>query len=1317
MTIIQKKYLQLAPQSEFLRDVVVLAQAWKKTHTAIRKHNWYSDMLELDCSTIDLERQLGIWAEALTHKDFAPDFMRLVPAPKNSRWEFPTDPEKIRLDVLDILGTDAERLGRNDPNIQFDAWRVAETESKGHKTREQKLRPLAHLSVRDQTLATAVMLCLADAVESAQGDTSERDGIKAQRAGVFSYGNRLHCRWEPSAKLRSRASFGWGNSRTYSQYFQDYRIFLARPRGVCAELATQVTTGHELFVVSLDIKSFFDCIDRDALIRQLEQIYTEFAERFNLPASLAADNEFWEITKRVFSWKWMPDDVQHAPLIAQGSPLPTGLPQGLIASGFLANAYMVGFDRLMGEAINDSNLSNKFIIRDYCRYVDDIRLVVEARSKDAEALETNISSFVGELLTRHCKQIGANATLLLNSGKTAVTPYKSISAQNNLSALMELLQEAISGTFDLDSLAQAAGGLDGLLWMAEQLEDPQSRKNSSLDLANIAVPNTDVRDDTVKRFVATRIASALRMRLAMTDTEGTPDNEAVVDDEVNAGIALSHEFEAMARKLIKCWADNPALALLLRVGLDLFPHPRLLGPVLDALECKLYAIPRKDNETADHEVKVAEYVAADLLRAGASETGYREDAEYPDAANISQYRRDLAIFARRVLIERESHSPWYLRQQALLFLASVGDHLAASTTSSDHPDHYSRLHQAMIYSPCRDNDLEIALPLALVGQQLSPNPDRFAAWLNECLRTSRDTEIIRRSVLTVALNRPDLIQTAIRIRTGKSASWRQFVPASLKASRNGATKKSLRLDKDARLPLLRLISAPLNPFSQENGLLALAQALLEKPDVEQVLSAGLHIGEIVARCKDWSRIQSLPAHEPNFLEITFDRDQGIDPLYEPPPWVESDVAWLYGLGRILRACITGEFDFTAGRYLTTEDASRYYGLRSTWFKRRFGLLNTGRGLLDEPAPISPWLSSLLSVLLQWPGTDIRGESAAKLLCAKTRVEILDLIQERIAVQRALYGGQSGTPMYVVPTQEDLPSVARPMRIAVVQPMLPRRDQFNAKDPCRWSPKLMAQHRRHLAEVCRLTHQKLKTWVSAQQDGADEDRKREPMVDLILFPELSVHPQHITHLRALSDKVKASIFAGLTFIQPPKHKAPINQGLWLIRTENPGGGRTLQYAWQGKKHPTTLEDKMGVKGHRPHQVLVEFPIGSHSPTRVAAAICFDATDLALVADLRERSDVFLVAALNQDVQTFDNMVAALHFHMYQPVVLANMGEFGGSTAQAPLPKYDRLISHVHGGNQVAVSVFEIDPSLFKMDSKPKPARELKTPPAGYKGRPV
>ena len=94
---------------------------------------------------------------------------------------------------------------------------------------------------------------------------------------------------------------------------------------------------------------------------------------------------------------------------------------------------------------------------------------------------------------------------------------------------------------------------------------------------------------------------------------------------------------------------------------------------------------------------------------------------------------------------------------------------------------------------------------------------------------------------------------------------------------------------------------------------------------------------------------------------------------------------------------------------------------------------------------------------------------------------------------------------------------------------------------------------------------------------------------------------------------------------------------------------------------------------------------------------------------------MVAALNQDVQTFDNMVAPLRFHMYQPVTLANSGEFGGSTAQMPMPKHDRLIAHVHGNQQVAVSVFEVDTSAFKTTAPNPPSIPVKTPPAGYKGR--
>ncbi|MNP63186.1 hypothetical protein D3C76_1585540 [compost metagenome] len=102
-------------------------------------------------------------------------------------------------------------------------------------------------------------------------------------------------------------------------------------------------------------------------------------------------------------------------------------------------------------------------------------------------------------------------------------------------------------------------------------------------------------------------------------------------------------------------------------------------------------------------------------------------------------------------------------------------------------------------------------------------------------------------------------------------------------------------------------------------------------------------------------------------------------------------------------------------------------------------------------------------------------------------------------------------------------------------------------------------------------------------------------------------------------------------------------------------------------------------------------------------------------MRDVSDVFVIAAMNQDVNTFDNMVSALHYHMYQPIILANSGEFGGSTVQAPLKKHERQIAHVHGNNQVAVCMFEIDASIFKSVNQPATSPQRKTPPAGYRGR--
>lgn len=1087
---------------------------------------------------------------------------------------------------------------------------------------------------------------------------------------------------------------------------------------------TQLAPRRELFVVSLDIKSFFDHVDLAALLTELRQIEAEFRTSHGLPVRQGADDAFWQRTARIFDWRWKDEEHQHAGLIVGPGQikLDLGLPQGLVASGFLANAYLVRFDKdLHQAAAQGADIGDEVKLLDYCRYVDDMRLVVEARSGPGgmgqSAVLERVKAYVTRALEAHCQRIAAHLVLELSPHKCTITAYRAISAQSHMSALMEMLNAELSGTFDLESLVQAAGGLDGLLWMSDQIDDVADPKPSRLSLATVAVQNTDVRDDTVKRFVATRLAQLMRHRLAMTDTEARIDSGDTLNERVTNGRVLAHEFESTARKFIKCWADNPALALLLRCGLDLFPHPRLLAPVAEALGVKLFDAPRGLNAAKQREVLVAEYVLADLLRAGAVETGFRDAEEYPEGVDVVGYREELGAFARRILSDRPE-SPWYLLQQARLYLASIGDLSITSTTGTDVAElqPYAALQRAAMYEQVHGADLKAALPLALIAQQLHPNPRRFGTWLADGLRRTSDEALQADVLRTLSLNRPDLVMAALNGR--KAPAWRRLVPRAVTdVSRRTVSARRASPTLRSVVPLLHLMLEQNNLFGQENSILLLTATLLRHPGIEDRLANGLSAGDIVLRCEDWERIPALPASN-GFLSVHALESSELDsPLYGNPPWVASDRAWLYGLGRVLRAALTGEFDFTSRRFLVTEDVGRYTGLRSTWFKRRFGLLNSGRGLLDEPGPVSPWLSGLLSTLLQWPGVEFRANDAAAAGHVRTAAELLSLVESRIAVQRALFGSRSQTPMYVVPVDDHAPLEDRPLRVAIVQPMRPRRDEFDSKDPLHWTPGVLAEHRRHLAEVCRLTYQKLKTWSSAGAAARGNGEDSGPVVDVVLFPELAVHPEHISYLRRLSDKLRANIFTGLTFLHSSKAGGVVNQGLWLIRTESPGHGRSFQYVWQGKLHPMKLEAKMGVKGYRPHITLVELPIGAKTRTRIAAAICYDATDLDLVADLRDRSDMFLVAALNQDVQTFDNMIAALHFHMYQPVVLANSGEFGGSTAQVPLPKHERLVAHVHGSHQVAVSVFEVDPSLFKSTSTAKVAKEPKSPPAGYKGRPL
>lgn len=165
---------------------------------------------------------------------------------------------------------------------------------------------------------------------------------------------------------------------------------------------------------------------------------------------------------------------------------------------------------------------------------------------------------------------------------------------------------------------------------------------------------------------------------------------------------------------------------------------------------------------------------------------------------------------------------------------------------------------------------------------------------------------------------------------------------------------------------------------------------------------------------------------------------------------------------------------------------------------------------------------------------------------------------------------------------------------------------------------------------------------------------------------------------------------------------VNSALWVIPVWTRAHGLQMLLRRQGKEHLAPVEQKLNtggtlLQGFRPSQWLVGYEWSrnaSDDPLWLTASICYDATDIRLVADLRDRSDVFAVPALNQDVTTFDQMALALHYHMFQMVIVANNGQFGGSNAYARYKDHFRKqVFHLHGQPQASIAFVEIDIDEF------------------------
>ena len=226
------------------------------------------------------------------------------------------------------------------------------------------------------------MMCLADAVETEQGDCSRGDYKR-----VFSYGNRLVCDWNSDKK----AWFRWGNSEIYRKFFSDYQNFLMRPVKIGQQLAEQEQDADHVYVVNLDLSKFYDNIDRSVLIERLKTISKNFGH--------VQCNAFWNRFSKIIDWKWKDNDLKFAE--SHNIPLASGkgLPQGLVSSGFFANAYMSDFDKKMGSMTGyDLPIAGGVVLHDYCRYVDDLRLVISTENENINGVKTAIQRLVRKLL-------------------------------------------------------------------------------------------------------------------------------------------------------------------------------------------------------------------------------------------------------------------------------------------------------------------------------------------------------------------------------------------------------------------------------------------------------------------------------------------------------------------------------------------------------------------------------------------------------------------------------------------------------------------------------------------------------------------------------------------------------------------------------------------------------------------------------------------------------------------------------------------------------------------------------------------------------
>ena len=1242
----------LQPRRELLREEYLLVQAWKKTASYIRYHNWFSDTLALDRAAVNLPRFLAELRERLqSPASWRNDPLRIVPAPKSQRWT-----------VL------AESGG----------W---EPVKKGATA--GRLRPLAHVSLPDQVVATALMLCLADRAETLQGDPRASITDEQSRKEVISYGNRLFCD-ATNGELRHR----WGSAKLYRAYSQDYMKFLARSEAVAKGLLQ--ASGNRVFVVHSDLRQFYDRVRPDFLAAAMDRVRRD-----------DDDSDFFDFARSVLDWTWDSRDEREVGSYAQQAELGdftrVALPQGLVASGFFANIVLLAFDDGLRQSI-ETEIEPGIRLADACRYVDDLRLTVVVDPQAGGATE-NVKNVVSTWLNRLLIEEASDLELSIEKTKIAAVGGDSHPLVRQ-SRRVNRIQTAVSGGFDALGGEEILDAIQGLMRAQEAL--------SAADEGGWPLsPVPDVRDETVARFAAARFRTTFRSIRPLLKGEGAGepvDSEGEETEPVGRVRAartqheLDEDARAFALGLIQHWVNDPSNVRLLRIGLDLWPDVEVLQEVLGLLRPFTEKGGRRKAPR-----RVAWYCLSEVLRAGATETGLvANDESLPSGIDLQSYREALGVEATRLVALPSARIPWYLRQQALLFLAAFDPAKApvVRTGTGSETRHYRELIRFLRGEGGQLSSAEFAT-LAVLARRAFVDPQRAIELTLPTLNSSRSRQIADRDLSFLM----EIIDTDERLLDD--------LPARLREDLSRAPPNPT--EEPETLADIVLREHPNGSLRNELSLLCLGAAFLREwwqcerpPQVITPTQVQLKLADRdgIARVKE--------------VRIVASRADPSGSLYQPPGWCADSERWRFQIGFLLRFILSGRPDFTRPVRLPhwKENESVYRPAESHWYQRLYGLFSGQPAFGDDWLPITGWMEGFLMALLRWPGCHVPDGFDWVELGIETAIT---RISDRIGELEEALGKATGTLLLpLIARRPTAPTGTRPLRACVVQTVIPTardiKNAFKNGDHTLDDPALRKKHRNHLLAALAAVERMLAL--------RDTHKGAEGRLDWLILPELAVHPSDVhTHLVPFARTHRAIILTGLTYDSVLPGQPLVNSALWIIPEWSDANGLQVRIRRQGKAHLAPNEQALNgstplLQGFRPCQWLVGYPWSNKQnarPVWLTAAVCYDATDLGLAADLRDRSDVFAIPAFNKDVKTFDQMGLALHYHMFQLVIVANNGQYGGSNAYWP-KKHDwvRQVFHMHGQPQASVAFLEIDDIGAFLDRRKQAAsgtNDWKYPPAG------